>query len=366
LNAMINSPSIMTLMRRLAMAGIGAVLLALTGCAAVAPNYQPTNDNVHTLQALPGGKVALGQFTAKDKSLDSLTIRAGSYNSPYNGSYAEYLKAALRAELEGSGKLDAASPVVITGQLLENSLDGASFTTGTAKVSARIVVTQSGAKTFDKVVVGASQWESSFVGAIAIPAARRNYVDTVRKLLANIFADRDFQTALRAGGGIPSAVTPPVVTTVTTAGFAGAPAKPNVMPAVASRSAAAPAAVAGVTRESQPNSQPNLQPNSCQAPDYPRSSRQNEEQGVVGARLTVGSNGHVLDIALEKSSGFTALDKAAMQAWALCQFVPAMRDGAPVQSETRMQYVWKLDGVALLQQPAAAPASKTASAETWN
>ncbi|PFH11653.1 TonB family protein [Collimonas sp. PA-H2] len=360
----------MTLVRRLAMTGIGAVLLALTGCAAVAPNYQPTNDNVRTLQALPGGKVAVGQFTAKDKSLESLSIRAGSYNSPYNGSYAEYLKAALRAELEGSGKFDAASPVVVTGQLLENSLDGASFTTGTAKISARFVVTQSGAKTFDKVVAGASQWESSVIGMVAIPAARANYIDTIRKLLANLFADRDFQTALRAGSGIPSAVNPPVVTAVTNVRFTGAAAQPNVIPAVASRSVAAPAAVAGVALNSQLNSQPNLQPNSCQAPDYPRSSRQNEEQGVVGAKLTVGSNGHVLDIVLEKSSGFTALDKAAMQAWALCQFVPAMRDGAPVQSETRMQYVWKLDGVALQQQPAAAPVSKaastSASAETWN
>lgn len=166
------------------------------------------------------------------------------------------------------------------------------------------------------------------------------------------------------GRSVVSAVNPPVVTTVASPRFVPAAVKPGVIPAAASRSVVA--AAASIARDTPPN----IVANSCQAPDYPRSSRQNEEQGVVGARLTVGSNGHVLDIALEKSSGFTALDKAAMQAWALCQFVPAMRDGAPVQSETRMQYVWKLDGVALQQQPAAAPVSKaakaSASAETWN
>ncbi|HWW99398.1 energy transducer TonB [Collimonas sp.] len=161
-----------------------------------------------------------------------------------------------------------------------------------------------------------------------------------------------------AGGSVVSAVNPPVVTTYASPRLASA-AKPGVTQAVASRNVVAPAA--NIPRDTPPS----VVASSCQAPDYPRSSRQNEEQGTVGARLTVGSNGHVLDITLEKSSGFTALDKSAMQAWALCQFVPAMRDGAPVQSETRIQYAWKLDGVAL-QPPAAAPAAKSASAETWH
>lgn len=360
MNAMINSTSSMTLIRRLAVAGMAAVLLALTGCAAVAPNYQPTNDNAHTLQALPDGKVAVGQFTAKDKSLESLVIRAGTYSSPYNGSYAEYLKAALRAELEGAGKLDAASPVVISGQLLENSVDGALFDVGTARVSARFVVMQGGAKTFDKVVVGASQWESSVIGAIAIPAARRNYVDTVHKLLANLFADKDFQAALRGGSSVVSAVTPPVVTSRR---FVPAAATPNAVPAVAGRGVIAAAAPASVARDSQPS----LVPGSCTAPEYPRASLRNEEQGTVIAKLVIGSNGHVTDIAIEKSSGFTALDKATVQAWSICQFNPALRDGAPLQSETRMQYVWRLDGAAQVQtQSVAAPATKSASTETWH
>lgn len=347
-------------MRRLAMAGIGAALLALSGCAVVAPNYLPTNDNVRTLQALPGGKVAVGQFTAKDKSLESLSIRGSIYNSPYNGSFAEYLRAALRAELETSGKLAEVSPLVITGQLLENSVNGASISTGTAKISARIVVTQSGAKTFDKIVIGTSQWDSSIIGVVAVPEARRNYIDTVRKLLANLFADRDFQAALRGGSSVVSAVTPPVVASRR---FVPTAATPNAVPAVASRGAAVATMPASVARDSQPS----LVPGSCTAPEYPRASLRNEEQGTIIAKLVIGSNGHVTDIAIEKSSGFTALDKATVQAWSICQFNPALRDGAPLQSETRMQYVWRLDGAAQVQtQPVAAPATKSASTETWH
>jgi protein TonB len=69
----------------------------------------------------------------------------------------------------------------------------------------------------------------------------------------------------------------------------------------------------------------------------------NEEQGSVNVRLTIGADGSVLDATIEKSSGFKDLDRATLKAWSLCHFTPAMADGQPVQSTTRMQYVWKLE-----------------------
>jgi len=39
------------------------------------------------------------------------------------------------------------------------------------------------------------EWESSFIGMIAIPAAVRNYVATVQKPLARPIADKDFTRA---------------------------------------------------------------------------------------------------------------------------------------------------------------------------
>ncbi|GAC1519706.1 MAG: energy transducer TonB [Collimonas sp.] len=81
----------------------------------------------------------------------------------------------------------------------------------------------------------------------------------------------------------------------------------------------------------------------CEKPEYPRTSLRNEEQGSVNVKLTIGADGSVVDAAIEKSSGFKDLDKATLKAWSLCHFTPAMADGQPVQSTTRMQYVWKLE-----------------------
>ncbi|WP_211463528.1 energy transducer TonB [Collimonas silvisoli] len=81
----------------------------------------------------------------------------------------------------------------------------------------------------------------------------------------------------------------------------------------------------------------------CEKPEYPRNSLRNEEQGTVDVKLIIGVNGNVVDAVIEKSSGFKDLDRATLKAWSLCHFTPAMADGQPVQSATRMQYVWKLE-----------------------
>lgn len=81
----------------------------------------------------------------------------------------------------------------------------------------------------------------------------------------------------------------------------------------------------------------------CEKPEYPRTSLRNEEEGTVNVKLVIGVDGNVVDAAVEKSSGFKDLDRATLKAWSLCHFTPAMADGQPVQSSTRMQYVWKLE-----------------------
>jgi protein TonB len=81
----------------------------------------------------------------------------------------------------------------------------------------------------------------------------------------------------------------------------------------------------------------------CEKPEYPRTSLRNEEQGTVNVKLVIGTDGSVVDAAIEKSSGYKDLDRATLKAWSLCHFTPAMADGQPVQSATRMQYVWKLE-----------------------
>jgi periplasmic protein TonB len=81
----------------------------------------------------------------------------------------------------------------------------------------------------------------------------------------------------------------------------------------------------------------------CDKPEYPRSSRRNEETGTVTASFLIGVDGHVVDSKITKSSGFPELDKATRQGIGKCNFKPAMTDGKPEQSWMQVQYVWTLE-----------------------
>jgi protein TonB len=79
----------------------------------------------------------------------------------------------------------------------------------------------------------------------------------------------------------------------------------------------------------------------CKA-DYPKASLMNEEQGEVALSFLVSPDGHVLDSKIEKSSGYKNLDKAAIKGISACKFKPGTKDGAPAQTWTKVDYVWKL------------------------
>ncbi|MCA3344865.1 MAG: energy transducer TonB [Roseomonas sp.] len=65
-------------------------------------------------------------------------------------------------------------------------------------------------------------------------------------------------------------------------------------------------------------------------PNYPEASRRRGEQGVVRVELLVDPNGRVVDVRVLESSGFSALDAAAVQAVRDWRFRPAQRGGLPV------------------------------------
>jgi protein TonB len=81
----------------------------------------------------------------------------------------------------------------------------------------------------------------------------------------------------------------------------------------------------------------------CPKPEYPSSSRRNEEEGTVQLRFLIGTEGQVLESQVEKSSGFTRLDEAARLALSRCQFKPGTLNGKPEQSWASMKYTWRLE-----------------------
>jgi hypothetical protein len=65
-------------------------------------------------------------------------------------------------------------------------------------VGAEFALTRNNQVCFKKNLLAEHKWDSSFIGAVAIPAAFNNYPTAVQKLLSELFADSDFIAAVRA------------------------------------------------------------------------------------------------------------------------------------------------------------------------
>ena len=161
-----------------------------------APRYQPSLDNVEAVKKAPA-KVTVGAFTLQAGAEKGIGLRGSTMSSPVGNDYAAYLADALAQELTLAGKVDAQSKIVISGQLIKNDIAAGGFSTNSGEVEARIVVMNNGAQKFDKVKRAELSWESSFMGAIAIPKALQQYPVIVQKLLSLLWADADFHSALK-------------------------------------------------------------------------------------------------------------------------------------------------------------------------
>ncbi|MGI4845194.1 MAG: energy transducer TonB [Janthinobacterium lividum] len=81
----------------------------------------------------------------------------------------------------------------------------------------------------------------------------------------------------------------------------------------------------------------------CAKPDYPINAARNGDTGTVTLALLVGADGRVQDARVQKTSGHRELDRAALNALSLCQFKPAMNNGAAQAGWGQIAYVWTLE-----------------------
>jgi hypothetical protein len=178
----------------------GLALVLLTACSSMAPKYTLVPDNVNRLRDANMAPAKLGEFGAAPKdgnNVNLLSIRGGSYASPYDGSYVNYLKEALRMELDEARALLPDATVELTGFLIKNELNAAGLATADAQIEARFVVKRDGQVRFDKVLKAKYEWESSFFGNIAIPKAQQNYPVVIQRLLTTLWTDPEFITAVK-------------------------------------------------------------------------------------------------------------------------------------------------------------------------
>ncbi|WP_229427104.1 hypothetical protein [Massilia atriviolacea] len=177
----------------------GILAVQLVGCAPMKMSAPaPSMDNTVKLRNPAFDKVAVGSFVldaSKSASIDqSHSLRAAAVAAP-GGSFAQYLGETLKVELQSAGLLDASAATTITGTLTESEVDAA-IGTGKGVLAARFVVTRAAQVRFDKEVKVESSWDSSFMGAVAIPLAAREYEALHRKLVSKLLDDAAFRQAL--------------------------------------------------------------------------------------------------------------------------------------------------------------------------
>lgn len=78
-------------------------------------------------------------------------------------------------------------------------------------------------------------------------------------------------------------------------------------------------------------------------PNYPEASRRRGEQGLVLVELFVDPSGRVAEVRLLESSGFAALDAAAMETLRDWRFRPAERAGLPVMGSITTAVHFRLE-----------------------
>jgi len=132
------------------------------------------------------------------------------------------------------------------------------------------------------------------------------------------------------------AVAPPQIQTVAVA----PPAPPAIVLAPPAPVVAPPAPPApkGPTSGVQPKGNPGSWATDA---DYPQKALREEQQGTTGFRVTVGTDGRVVDCQVTSSSGSPELDDATCKnVTRRARFKPAMQDGQPIQSSYSNRIRW--------------------------
>jgi TonB family protein len=75
---------------------------------------------------------------------------------------------------------------------------------------------------------------------------------------------------------------------------------------------------------------------------YPDASRERREQGRVILEFLVTRDGYVRDVTVLQSSGFSALDRSAVQAMSRMLYIPAVLDGERIDMQMTHPVIFRL------------------------
>ncbi|MCW7540930.1 hypothetical protein OOT46_24215 [Aquabacterium sp. A7-Y] len=150
------------------------------------------------LKQAPIERLSVGPLQPRDPAapVNRLSLRGANLVAG-QGSFAQYLEAALIQDLREISVYDPAAQTRIDGTILQNEINVADFSTGTGLMEVELRVTRAGQTRLKKVYRTETRFESSFAGAVAIPKGQSEYGYLVRTLLGTVYADPEFINAIK-------------------------------------------------------------------------------------------------------------------------------------------------------------------------
>ncbi|WP_345985673.1 hypothetical protein WCX49_00735 [Sulfurimonas sp. HSL-1656] len=179
---------------------IAAVLfsvLLFSGCSIKGHPYQPDFNSINYLKDQNLQKMSVNGSESSDESDEEVSLRAANMVSPYGGSFTTYLQKSLQEHLQQAALYDKHSKIKITATLIRNDVDISGFSIGTADLSAKFQVENDGTNVYNKELSIHHEWDSSFIGQIAIENALDNYPVAMQKLIDAFLSDKTFLESVK-------------------------------------------------------------------------------------------------------------------------------------------------------------------------
>jgi hypothetical protein len=170
-----------------------------SGCASFsAPSYSPHYETIDRLKRLNLEKMSIGEVQPSEATapVNKISLRGAMLVSP-SGTFANYLKNAIRSDLTEMGLYDPASATQVDATILRNDIDVSGFETGYGVMEARVAIAKHGVLAFERIYSVNTQFQSSFAGAVAVPKGQNEYPNLVRALLQKVYGDPSFIEAVR-------------------------------------------------------------------------------------------------------------------------------------------------------------------------
>lgn len=173
--------------------------LSMQGCESVTMRAPVASErNVASLRAAGLGPVSLGQFDLDHHNVGKdghFELRGSAVKSPYQGSFADYLREIIKTHLAAAGVYRLNSDTVLSAMLTESHLN-AGAQTGSGSLKGKFIVKSKGAVVYEREIGYDETWESSPFTQQAVPWAIDRYENMYQKIVLELFNDPQFRKAV--------------------------------------------------------------------------------------------------------------------------------------------------------------------------